>query len=424
MANVLSELFRRTAEAIREKTGESGTMKPAEFPEKIRGITAGAGEILNGAEVHTVTFIGADGSVLHEKSVIDCDDSYDPVTTGKIGTPVKENTAQYEYTFNGWSLTDGGTASNTAIDGITEDRTVYASFVESVRYYTISYYDGDTLLKTESVVYGTVPSYKPTKSGYEFVKWNPSGAITGNTTCTAVWKELPAFATATWAEIAEIAESGEAANNFNLGDTRTETVMGEEITFEIAGFNHDDLSDGSGKAGITIIAKTTLTPHVMHSTASMYSYTYWETSDLRKYLNDTVYPSLSEDFKAVIKEVVKVSDKNAEQTLNTLNEKIWIPSFEELTANSSVLSESNYTAGQGTCYERYRTNIEAQNQINRYRTKQDGTKATCWLRSVSVSGGIDQYGGGSQNFIVLNIYGKFGTSRQKDECDIALGFCI
>ena len=40
MANVLAELFQNTANAIREKTGDTGTMKPAEFPEKIRKITA------------------------------------------------------------------------------------------------------------------------------------------------------------------------------------------------------------------------------------------------------------------------------------------------------------------------------------------------------------------------------------------------
>ncbi|MBQ3489621.1 MAG: InlB B-repeat-containing protein [Clostridia bacterium] len=39
MANVLAELFQNTANAIREKTGGEGTMKPFEFPEKIRNIT-------------------------------------------------------------------------------------------------------------------------------------------------------------------------------------------------------------------------------------------------------------------------------------------------------------------------------------------------------------------------------------------------
>lgn len=43
MANVLGELFGDIADAIREKTGDTATMKPAEFPAKISGIEAGGG---------------------------------------------------------------------------------------------------------------------------------------------------------------------------------------------------------------------------------------------------------------------------------------------------------------------------------------------------------------------------------------------
>jgi hypothetical protein len=39
MANALGELFGNIAGAIREKTGEVGTMKPAKFPEKIKAIS-------------------------------------------------------------------------------------------------------------------------------------------------------------------------------------------------------------------------------------------------------------------------------------------------------------------------------------------------------------------------------------------------
>lgn len=41
MANVLGELFSEIANAIREKTGDTATMKPAEFPAKISSITVG-----------------------------------------------------------------------------------------------------------------------------------------------------------------------------------------------------------------------------------------------------------------------------------------------------------------------------------------------------------------------------------------------
>ena len=43
MANVLGELFGDIASAIREKTGDTATMKPAEFPDKIAAIEVGGG---------------------------------------------------------------------------------------------------------------------------------------------------------------------------------------------------------------------------------------------------------------------------------------------------------------------------------------------------------------------------------------------
>lgn len=43
MANVLGELFGNIAAAIREKTGDTATMKPAQFPEKISAIEVGGG---------------------------------------------------------------------------------------------------------------------------------------------------------------------------------------------------------------------------------------------------------------------------------------------------------------------------------------------------------------------------------------------
>lgn len=60
------------------------------------------------------------------------------------------------------------------------------------------------------------------------------------------------FTDATWAEITEIAESGFAPAVFKLGESRTATAAdGSSWTVQIVGFNHDDKTDGSGKAGIT-----------------------------------------------------------------------------------------------------------------------------------------------------------------------------
>lgn len=331
MANVLAELFQNVASAIREKTGDTGTMKPAEFPEKIRGISTGGGEINlvplvvtengtylptanieygktyslknsytqeelqrlherstmksegdmfatcyyyadtegnqiaigvvhleefycvmlsdgsawipeevahlmgidagwsletdsgifpletpptfliaeNGelclddindlkvlldmpsadgfssvevnvksggsaedAVVWTVTFIGADGNTLYQKLCLDGDACYDPVITGKLGTPTKESTPQYYYTYDGWSLTEGGTEDENALSSVTSDRTVYAAFIANTRYYTVRFFDGETILKTESVAYGEKATPPDAfKDGYFLVGW-------------------------------------------------------------------------------------------------------------------------------------------------------------------------------------------------------------------------------------------------------------
>lgn len=53
------------------------------------------------------------------------------------------------------------------------------------------------------------------------------------------------------ATIAMLSENGTIQNYYSVGDEKTITLStGEQVTFVILGFDHDDLSDGSGKAGV------------------------------------------------------------------------------------------------------------------------------------------------------------------------------
>ena len=114
-------------------------------------------------------------------------------------TPTKASTAQYTYTFAGWSRTNGGSVDSTALKAVTADRNVYAVFTATVRTYTVFWKNGTTTLQTDTnVPYGTTPTYygsTPVYNGsgdaadYEFSGWSPSvGAITGDTTYTAQFK--------------------------------------------------------------------------------------------------------------------------------------------------------------------------------------------------------------------------------------------
>lgn len=141
------------------------------------------------AIIWKVSFIGANSSVLYERPCINEDDCYDPIITEKIETPTKASTIQYNYTYNGWSLTDGGNADDSALKNVTSDRTVYAAFTHSLVMYTVRFWDGDTLLKTQNVGYGltaTPPSTE--KSGYIFVSWgSDSMVITQDTDFYGEW---------------------------------------------------------------------------------------------------------------------------------------------------------------------------------------------------------------------------------------------
>lgn len=188
MANVLGTLFQDIANAIREKTGGTGTMKPAEFPTQIAAIPTGGG---SSADVRYVTFVGADGAVLYKKPVAVGDDCVDVLAKGLISTPTKESTVAEVYTYSGWSLAEGGAASSTALKNVTEDRTVYAAFTSAARKYTARFYDDAGALMQESqVAYGTKATPPDTaRTGYTFNGWTPSDlTIRGDTDFVGEWE--------------------------------------------------------------------------------------------------------------------------------------------------------------------------------------------------------------------------------------------
>lgn len=105
---------------------------------------------------------------------------------GQVINAIENNdTAQYTYTFIGW--TANATVGN--------DTTVIANFSRTVNTYTVTWKNGDTVLETdEAVPYGTTPVYngeQPTKASenqtvYIFSGWSPSlSSVTGNITYVA-----------------------------------------------------------------------------------------------------------------------------------------------------------------------------------------------------------------------------------------------
>ena len=186
----LTDKLKAIADAIRAKTGKTDSMTLAQMPTEIASITTGGGGSSGDSRVKYVTFMYGETELI-KYPVISGDTCRDPVANGYISAPTKESTVQYNYTFYGWGASDGGAADANILKNITEDKTVYAIFTATVRYYTITYLDDDgvTVLKTVTLPYGATPeAYTPGKDGHAFTGWDKEiTTVTGDATYTATW---------------------------------------------------------------------------------------------------------------------------------------------------------------------------------------------------------------------------------------------
>ncbi len=171
--------------------------------------------------------------------------------------PTKEG-----YVFEGWSSNGVDIINDITTTPVTSNVTYYAVFSKT---YTVTFVNGEEnttyKVKNGSMI-SEIPEVEstPVKT---FNGWKLNGSfvdpttyqVYGDTTFVADFT-IKTFSTMSWDEISNLSASGEASTYLNVGDekTITATIEGvkQELTFVILGFNHDDLADGTGKAGISI----------------------------------------------------------------------------------------------------------------------------------------------------------------------------
>ena len=145
---------------------------------------------------YTVVWNNWDGTELERDENV----SYGTTPEYNGETPVKDGDAQYTYTFTGWSP---------EVDKVTGNITYTAEFSQTVNQYTVTWMNGEEVLKTEQVAYGEMPVYSgetPTKEDderytYTFTDWNPEiTPVTGDAVYTAQFSETEKTFTVTWVD--------------------------------------------------------------------------------------------------------------------------------------------------------------------------------------------------------------------------------
>ena len=162
---------------------------------------------------------------------------------------------------------------------------------------------------------------------------------------------------------------------------------GKTMTYRIIGINHDDLADGSGKAGLTFLTNSPVIGSRINATATNAG--GWEQSELRQKMNGgEIWNLMPSDFQSKVKPVRKLTNNvgggnaNKDAAVTATSDRLFLLSYSEIVPTSYWASSYPWTSAEGTQYEAFKGKVTNNNADNDY------LKILCpwWERSVSPDG--------------------------------------
>lgn len=271
---------------------------------------------------YTVTWKNSNGTVLETDTGV----AYGSTPKYNGSTPQNPDTSGG--TFRGWTPT---------VTTVTGNATYTATYTPK---YNVYFYNGSTLLQTVSVLEGGTAVYtgetpvNSEDSDAEFLGWAASKGqsvadpnilknITANKTVYA------AFASS-WDAVFEAIDDGTYATKYHIGDTVPLTLSdGQILHMEVVGIDADDLAYVDGKAPLTFMAVEVLNEVVKINT-SQNTTSGWGKTNLRLYLNTTVFQKIPEVITNRIIQVKKYTQYWGQSNNQLTYEKLWIPSAYEM----------------------------------------------------------------------------------------------
>ena len=132
---------------------------------------------------YNVAFFDWDGTTLYEAEYY-----YDETPEYPFGNPNRQSTAQYDFTFTGWSP---------QIENVSADQSYTALYEQTLRTYTVAFLDWDgTTLYVNEYDYGNIPEYpyddpereSTVATTFTFAGWTPEiSKVTDDATYTALY---------------------------------------------------------------------------------------------------------------------------------------------------------------------------------------------------------------------------------------------
>ena len=137
---------------------------------------------------------------------------------------------------------------------------------------------------------------------------------------------------------------------------------GKTLTYRIIGINHDELADGSGKAGLTFFTTSTNISSRMNPDGKTIG--GWEKSELRGKMNSgEIWNLMPSDFQSKVKSVRKLTNNvgggnaNKNAAVTATSDKLFLLSYSEIVPTSYWASDYPWSSSEGTQYEAFKGKV-------------------------------------------------------------------
>lgn len=259
----------------------------------------------------------------------------------------------------------------------------------------------------------------------------------------------------TWDQLQEISlkikaaetrnEACEIAKRYHLLDDdghiphpctkRVTLTNGLEVGAQLVGIRHDELLDGTGKAGLTFMFDAGIAER---DAAAQPLSAGWADCELREWLDDDGLKLLPNELRAYIKDVKKISNNvgaaRSASCLSELPATLWLPAMVELCGNQppeSFTEDFHYLAdiynGEGKEYQLFRELKVSPYTTNEMLVRQWKGKDACWWERTASPDTSE-----SEGTLYMNRVGHDGdvftyatpASKPNKRTCVIPGFCI
>ena len=214
----------------------------------------------------------------------------------------------------------------------------------------------------------------------------------------------PVFANNTWEQIIAACHNNAVPDTWKVADQKPMTINGVDYLIDIIGKNHDDYSDGSGKAPLTFQIHDCY-GEAKKMNSSNTNKGGWASCAMRQTHLPAILSLMPTEVQNGIREVNKLTSAgNRSSTIDTTADKLFLLSEIEIFG-SVTYSKS----GEGTQYDYYKA---GNSKVKKY----NGGAYRWWERSPS--------GSNSTYFCIVHRNGNATYYYPRDAIGVAFGFCF